>query len=1271
MVTLFTRATLLSLRTKNPIAGPLEARRATLVSYGVTRPVDQQKVETVVTYPYEDLGPERFQELCQVLILQRFPRAQCMPIGMADGGRDAVVSRRGKDVTVFQVKFRRKTPLAKTNYQDYLDWLQEAVERELPTILRLASTGVKHYVLISNVPCSSHSGIGTRDKMLAWLSERMPDSMEVDVWWRDDLDRSIDPQWEIKRTFALTSSGSSIEALLAGMTAVSSVQSSRFLTVSKFLKSQYDRDAEIKFREADLPNQPLLSSYLDVEAELAFDEAGARKFFKYSQRLKRPQSDPGRPRYYYDSRQYTGASLLLQLAGTQELTRIVIEGAPGQGKSTLMQYTCQVHRARLLGKEIRSIPNEYRMSPILLPFRIDLRDLAAWFQGENPFGQAANIKDYPRSIEGFLAAMVHDASGGGSFSIDDFDTIIATTPTLLAFDGLDEVADIDTRTRIVDELVKCSSRLQEIGTEVRFAVTSRPSAFSAAPRFPDDRFTYISLSNLSRPLILDYTKKWMKTRKVEAEEALKLTNILLEKLREPHIAELARNSMQLAILLFLIWQQQDNLPEQRTSLYEKYIERFMIRESGKNRIMREHGGIILQLHGYLAWILHSRAEAGSQGNVSESELKQILRQYMQDVGYDELEIVDELFQGMTERFIALVSRVQGTWEFEVQPLREYFAAQHLYDTARMSRAGRETTGTKADRFDAISGNPYWFNVTRFFVGFFDKGELAYLLHQFRSEFTDGRYRRQTYPRSLANSIIADRVFAQNPAMGRELSRLITANPIGWYALASGDGTNVLHIPRNNGGNEIVQDAKKALEGDVTTHSSQVIAVLRNFADKDDVTGWWYKNLPERSAGSWLTWMLIGIELDVLRNLGESELLKIFSPRGCDVLDYGLAIRGSASRIGMDSVDCGLGILDYLKLGIYQPGRMPSDANVLELGNFIFHDMRYGRIQGFFGDSGFLNAVKRADTSDHLSQLYNLLLDIADRAKRDNFQWYERIAEIIEGHLGPCWLAVRSSLMHSLYPEGRRKIPHSISLLDPSEPLLHRISAAFDWSSDRKWWEESISECSGADDAQLMVAALACIADEEVLIDVMPQLVDFVRDLSPGQIIATLDTIASFQPRRNRVNVKRVDPREIDSPILLAATARTARLDQRQRLLIAGISLSSDFRVQQVLTEDLIDTCVGRIARTGRWVGTRESLVEYSKKCKGLRYGFSNWLVREFRLENPLDEAVVESVLEHPELYPAELVLLADRAALQQVSRTFPLVSELAIQDSWFDEKQAF
>ena len=59
--------------------------------------------------------------------------------------------------------------------------------------------------------------------------------------------------------------------------------------------------------------------------------------------------------------------LLADTLGT--LNQFVVQGAPGQGKSTLAQYVCQVHRIRLLDKteELALLPEVHRNAPIYLP----------------------------------------------------------------------------------------------------------------------------------------------------------------------------------------------------------------------------------------------------------------------------------------------------------------------------------------------------------------------------------------------------------------------------------------------------------------------------------------------------------------------------------------------------------------------------------------------------------------------------------------------------------------------------------------------------------------------------------------------------------------------------------------------------------------------------------------------------------------------------------------------------------------------------------------
>src|SRR5207244_5248371 len=121
----------------------------------------------------------------------------------------------------------------------------------------------------------------------------------------------------------------------------------------------------------------------------------------------------------------------------------VIEGAPGQGKSTISQYICQIHRSRILNEGVGDprIPESHRNNPVRLPFKIDCRDFALWLNRKNPFSaeEAADVPpDWQKSLESFLAAQVTHYSGGSSFTVPDLHAVVKLTAMLLVFDGLDE-----------------------------------------------------------------------------------------------------------------------------------------------------------------------------------------------------------------------------------------------------------------------------------------------------------------------------------------------------------------------------------------------------------------------------------------------------------------------------------------------------------------------------------------------------------------------------------------------------------------------------------------------------------------------------------------------------------------------------------------------------------------------------------------------------------------------------------------------------------------
>ena len=115
-------------------------------------------------YQLENLGDERFQELCQALLVREFPDVQCFPVGMPDGGRDAVrwfyVTKGEKSFSVFQVKYVRK-PLAE---EDPHKWLEKTLEGEVEKIRTLVPKGAKSYYLLTNIPGTSHLESGSMTK---------------------------------------------------------------------------------------------------------------------------------------------------------------------------------------------------------------------------------------------------------------------------------------------------------------------------------------------------------------------------------------------------------------------------------------------------------------------------------------------------------------------------------------------------------------------------------------------------------------------------------------------------------------------------------------------------------------------------------------------------------------------------------------------------------------------------------------------------------------------------------------------------------------------------------------------------------------------------------------------------------------------------------------------------------------------------------------------------------------------------------------------------
>jgi hypothetical protein len=184
----------------------------------------------------------------------------------------------------------------------------------------------------------------------------------------------------------------------------------------------------------------------------------------------------------------------------------------GQGKSTISQCICQIHRINRLDMPIprQQLPESLRAIPSRMPFKVDLRDLGAWMAGKNPFvpSDTSRPANWTPSPEAFPAAQVSHFSGGVEFSTADFLNMVNEEPMLLVLDGFDEIAGVELRASIVSAISEAMERLDVRGRSLQLIVTSRPTAVVNAAHFPGDRYIYLMLSAASKVEALDYGQRW-------------------------------------------------------------------------------------------------------------------------------------------------------------------------------------------------------------------------------------------------------------------------------------------------------------------------------------------------------------------------------------------------------------------------------------------------------------------------------------------------------------------------------------------------------------------------------------------------------------------------------------------------------------------------------------------------------------------------------------------------------------------------------------------
>lgn len=296
-------------------------------------------------------------------------------------------------------------------------------------------------------------------------------------------------------------------------------------------------------------------------------------------------------------------------AALREFKRLVILGAPGAGKSTMLRYFARRAAERTKGPV-----------PILVPLR-----------------------DYATALSQDSTLLLHEfalrrVAAGDESLYQSFSKAIATEQVLWLLDGLDETRNwtgqVATQAgRLPGQLILTS---RPVGYDKRGQIATLPH-FEIQPletdnvnQFLHDWFGILAKQNETTP-------EWIETRVHQLQAQLK---------QRPRLQPLMRNPLLLTFFVILSGEDSaQSLPHHRAELYRRYVEELLDRwEASRRAEQKEHvfenipdlkGEVgrqaILQGFYYLGWHLHLTYYGGQQAKMpNRNALVKTLADYCRD-----------------------------------------------------------------------------------------------------------------------------------------------------------------------------------------------------------------------------------------------------------------------------------------------------------------------------------------------------------------------------------------------------------------------------------------------------------------------------------------------------------------------------------------------------------------------------------------------------------------------------------------------------------------